>query len=225
MLAHRRGRKACVASDLRKIEHQTVGESRRRQKPGEGREAANEAFGQDFLLQVGSHVGVELLSGVVALNHGWKPSVPKEPGQIEARDLGLRQRIEIRRPCAAPEQIGLASLELPGAAAREHEAHPPVLDQAVDLVEQRRELLDFIDHDGRRRFLPGAVDERLEQTGIRGQTKKEIRTEQIDDGRAVAELLPDEEALPGRAGSQQEERLLRRQLFNVQDAEEFHYSY
>ena len=222
MLAHGRGRKARVASDLRKIEHPTVGESRRRQKPGEGREAANEAFGLDFFMQVGPHVGVEFFLGVVALNHRWKPAVAKEPGQVEARDLGSCQRVEVRRPRAAPEQIGLPSLELPGAAAREHEAHLSSLDQTVDLVEQRRELLDFVDHDGRGWFRPLAVDERLQQAGIRRQTKKDVRTEQIDDGGAVTELLPDEEALPCRARSQQEEGLLRQQLLEVQDAVEYH---
>ena len=67
-----------------------------------------------------------------------------------------------------------------------------------------------------------AIDERLQQTGIRRQAKEDVRTEQIDDDGTAAELLPDEEALTGSARSKQEEGLLPKQLPNVQDAVEFH---
>ena len=50
MLTHRRGRKAGIASYLCKIEHLTIGESRRCEKPGESRKPSNEAFGLDLFV-------------------------------------------------------------------------------------------------------------------------------------------------------------------------------
>ena len=70
-------------------------------------------------------------------------------------DLVRRQAVELVAHRPPPEQVGGAALHLARARAAESEVEAAILEEPVHLVEQRRHLLDLVDHDllaGRRRI-------------------------------------------------------------------------
>ena len=156
-------------------------------------------------MQVGPHVGVQLLVRIFAENHRGKTAVAKKARQVELGDFGVGEGIEVRGPRASPEKVGVPSLQLASAASGEDKMHSALLNQSVDLVEKRGKLLDLVDHDRRGCAPAAAVDHRFEQAGVGGESEKDVRTEQVDDGRLAAELLANEEALARRAWSEEEE--------------------
>ena len=99
------------------------------------------------------------------------------------------------------EQVGAAPLELARAAAGQHEPERTVaFDQQVNLVEQRRALLDLVDdHD-----LAARVQGLPQVLGMEAQLPERVGFQEVVDGR-VGERVADERALAGLAGSEQED--------------------
>ena len=62
-------------------------------------------------------------------------------------DLGRDEAVQRVAHRAAPEQIGVPAADPAGARAAKREADAAILDQPVDLVEERRNLLHFADDD------------------------------------------------------------------------------
>jgi hypothetical protein len=83
---------------------------------------------------------------------------------------------------------------------------PAVLDQPMRLVEQRRHLLDLVDHDLRARPRRLGLELLAEQLGP-GQIATElVRLQQIDPA-VLAVGLPEQGALPRLTGSPEKEGL------------------
>jgi len=102
----------------------------------------------ETLKQVELGVGSESLAAVGRRPDDGKGAVPERLVEVEVLPQLLRQkRVEMAARGAPGEQIGPCGLELAGARSTEDEAKPPILDVAMDLVEQRREALDLVHDD------------------------------------------------------------------------------
>ena len=86
---------------------------------------------------------------------GDEPSV-QGPEQVEAGYLGPGQGVEREAPRASTEEVRASTLQLPGTGAAQHETETLALDEPVHLVENRGNLLHFVDDDGQ--LPPGALE-------------------------------------------------------------------
>ena len=118
-----------------------------------------------------------------------------------AVQLGRYERVQPGHARTTGQQVGAAPLQLARAAAGQHEPQRRVpLDEQVDFVQQRRTLLDLVDHHDPPSRLQGLA----QVLGMRAQLVKRVRFQQVVD-RRVRERMADERALAGLAGPEQED--------------------
>jgi len=178
----------------------------------EGGHVARERLGLHLLAEVEIDVAAQLLGGVLAAVHLGQAAVVQIGEQVEVvAELGRGEGEEACLPRAASEQVGRAALELARARTGEDEAHAARGDEAVDLVEQGRQLLDLVDGDDGRRVwvLLG------EEARTAGEAAERLGVEQVVHARA-GQLLGDKRRLTDRPRAEEEEALLFQKLGQVE---------
>ena len=130
----------------------------------------------------------------------------ERPQQIEVGDLPPGERVKREPPGAAAEQVGPPPLQLAGARPAEDEREPIVLYQPVDLVQQGRNPLDLVQHDGPTagRRVQGLHAFR-EHPRRPGELQQEPGVKKIET-RGPGKLLFEERGLPGLPRPPQERR-------------------
>ena len=144
------GRERSVASDRRGVDDPPVLRRDHVEEPGEAPQIPHHGLGLHLLPQVRLGVARQQLPGISlgAGDDGGKAAVAQRALEVEPLALlGQGQRVKAARGGPAGEEIGRAPPELARARAREQEADPVCLDQAVDLLEQRRHALDLVHED------------------------------------------------------------------------------
>ena len=69
------------------------------------------------------------------------------PEEIELVDFGRDERMKLIAERPASEEVATTALELTRARSAEHERQSPVFDEPMDLVQEGRDFLNFIDDD------------------------------------------------------------------------------
>ena len=122
---------------------------RHRQETGEAGQVADERLGLNLLLEIHLHIRLERLPSVRGSPDHGQAAVAEHLGQIEVSTQLLweeRKHLPVQRP--PRQQVGARLFQFAGARPQENEPHPLVFDEAVHLVEQRRQPLNLI-HDDR----------------------------------------------------------------------------
>ena len=114
-----------------------------------------------------------------------------DPLEIDAVYLGGRQRHHLAAPGPASQEIGVSAPQFARARSGQQKALPTVLDEPMHLVEQRRDLLHFVDDDDR--VLPVGVA-LAEQRRTRGVLTVDVGLKQVNQGR-VRQVFADPETL------------------------------
>ena len=115
-------------------------------------------------------------------------------------------------PCPAAEQIRLPAFQCAGAGTAQHEAQALVLDKPVDLVQQRRHFLHFVDEDGLR--ATGVVQRKhpLPQRPRRPRTlHQQARVQQVEV-RGLRKEVPQQGRFARLARPPEERRLASRKV-------------
>jgi hypothetical protein len=132
-------RDAAVARDRREVDQLGVGECGALEETGECREIADECFRRDLLLQVVRDVRLEQPLRPRRLVDAWQEAMVDDAIDVEVRpELGGGEAVHLVAQCPSAEQVCPAALHLPGTRPAASEAESAVLDQPVDLVEERR---------------------------------------------------------------------------------------
>ena len=176
-------------------------------KRAERGQVPHRAFGRDLLAQVVADVGVEQAPGLSALIDRRQIAVVHQPIQFEVGVQFIGHKpVKLIAQGAAAQQVRRASPHLAGAGPAESEAQTAVLDQPVNLVQERRHLLDFVDDDlpGRRRAL--GFDLLTQEFRPDGVAAVLVRLEQVDPS-ALRVGVPQQRALARLARAPEEETL------------------
>ena len=167
-------------------------------------QVAGASFFQHFLAEVVLDVRCQVRGGVRLGVHRRKLAVDQRPLQREvAAGFGRRQRVQVTGARSAAQQVDAPPAQAASARPGQDEAEPVSLDQAMDLVEDQRRSLHFVDHDPPVVSGRDQVPQPLwsgEQLQIQGMVK------QIEVER-VREPLLEPRRLAGPAGTEQEEAL------------------
>ena len=91
------------------------------------------------------------------------------------------------------------------------------LDEAVDLVQEERQLLDLVD-DHPLGWTTAIPEESFEQRRVRGEAEIEIGSQEVDNQCLVLKLATDEEALSRRAWAEEKEGLPPQECGRVEQA-------
>ena len=201
VLAHGARGQSGVRGDLREVDLLAVGQARHVEKAAEVADRAGQPFGLHLLLQVRPDVRPEVVPPRRRVEERRQAAAVRAIQKPVVPDFRRHQRVQPRHARAAGEQVGAAPLELARAAAGQHEPERPVaFDQQVNLVQQRRALLDLVDdHD-----LAARVQGLPQVLGMEAQLPERVGFEEVVDGR-VGNVLADERALAGLAGAEQED--------------------
>ena len=158
----------------------SASESAAAERKRERLEVSHEPFGRHFLGQIVRHVAAESLAvAVVALIVPRQVAAIQHASEFEVgAELFRYESAEFMPERSAAQQIGMATTELPGARATERKLHTSVFDECVDLVEQRRDLLHFVDDHELRRWL--RVEFLAQQRRALQVSEVLIRAQQID---------------------------------------------
>jgi hypothetical protein len=133
--------------------------------------------------------------------------VVEHPVEVEVvTELYGAQPVHLVSEGPSAQEVGSTSLHLASAGAAECEPQAAVLDEPVDFVEQRRDLLDLVDDDLRIGRGPHGLELLPQILGMREVSAELLRPEKIDP-RHIRIALPEERRLAGLARAPQEEAL------------------
>jgi hypothetical protein len=130
-------------------------------------------------------------------------------GEIESiAELPGGERVHRQSPRAPAEQVRATPAQLASARPGQREAPGPRLDQAVHLVKQSGQALDFVDHDPVGSLGQG---ERLQPVRVSEQFPADAEIEQVD-GECVRQSLAEQGRLARFAWSKEKEAVVRPEL-------------
>jgi hypothetical protein len=119
----------------------------RLKKAGECGYVPCESFVEDFLLEIITCVRAKGTAVVPVEKRTREHSSIQDLKEINFSYFLGGEREELKTPGSPPEEVGPATFELPGARSRKHEPEPLVLHEPMNLVQERRHLLDLVDDD------------------------------------------------------------------------------
>ena len=197
-----------LAGDPGHVDDLPVEQRRDGEEADESGQVAHQRLGADLLPQIELRIRFEDVARRLARPHERDRAVAQHPVEIErGAELGRGERKHAPMERPSGEQVHPRRLELARAGAEEGEAQAPRLDEAVDLVQQRRQPLDLVhDHPAVR---PRIADGLCEQRRIREQVLiqplvEEVHVHGLRKGRSRPGALADaphskeEEAPRGR---------------------------
>ena len=214
---HRAAGDLRIPRDLGEIELLPVAERGDLEEPTERRQVPRRALGRDFLAEVDADVVPQVLLRLVREPEPRQESDVQRAVEREAlAELGRRERMQMQLAGAPAEQVHAPATQLAGARAREQEPEPPLLDEAVDLVEQPGRLLDFVDHDG------GAVRAGLSEVFRAAcQPRERLGGQKVEDPRAGEGPL-EQPRLAALARAEEKARLARKRRGEIEVAGNVH---
>ena len=189
------------------VDHLPVAECGGVQEAGERRQVADQTLGGDLFAQVVGDVGVEQAARTGRLVDARQVTVVQHAVQVEdGAQLGGGETAQLVAYGAPAEQIGGAAAHFAGARPAQGKVVPAILDQPVHLVQQRRHLLDLVDHD----LPPAACRLRCQllaqQLGTVEVTPEHLALQQVDP-QGIGIAVPEQGALARLPRPPQKERL------------------
>ena len=169
---------------------------------------AGQRLGLDLLNEIGFGIGSKIILWNVGGHRHGQHAETQRTFRIELEgELRRHQRIHGRRDGTAGQQVDTAAAQLARTRTREHEAQPMGLDETMDLVQQRGNLLHLVDHHPasawQGRELP------VQRVRVLAQSQRLPGVQQIV-GDGVGKAVTNPGGLAGSARAEQKDRAGRR---------------
>ena len=178
----------------------------------EGRGIARQALLEDLLPEVVVHVRAQCLAGGRGVVVGGQEAPVQRPQQVEVRDLGPGQRMQVKTEGATAQEAGISAREFSLAGPAEDETEAVFLHEPANFVEDPRDLLDLVDEDGLAPLLglegPDAI---RESPGGAGEFQHQPGVEEVE-ARGSREPPPEQGRFSGTAGAPEESGLAGEQV-------------
>jgi hypothetical protein len=179
------------------------------EKTREAADVPDDRLGLDLLLEIGRRVGAQQVTRLRRIEpcHRRQTSEPQDAVQLERRSQLLpRQWMQVSHDGPARQEVCGATPDLACARACHDEACVGRFDERVNLVEQRRYLLNLVDGDGSTspfdlhlRFHDGTAPDPW-------HTAKRVPREQIDAPGFRRQESPHQRAFPRLTRTEEEAR-------------------